>query len=102
MRIPIHGLDTTYDHFIPGLGVDPNTSGATAHLTMTYYYYPEANCGNACKLYVGFTTSQDGGKTWLQQTSGTRNSLNDVFFIDSRTGWASGDETLLVTGTGGR
>ena len=66
VRIPIHGLQTTYDHFIPGLGVDPNTSGATAHLTMTYYYYPEASCGNACQLYVGFTTSQDGGKTWTK------------------------------------
>jgi len=65
-RIPIHGLKTTFDHFIPGIGIDPNTSGATAHITMTYYYYPKANCGNACQLYVGFTSSQDGGKTWTK------------------------------------
>jgi hypothetical protein len=66
VRIPIHGLTSTVDHFIPGLGIDPNTSGATAHLTMTYYYYPNANCGNSCQLYVGFTTSQDGGQTWTK------------------------------------
>jgi hypothetical protein len=66
VRIPIHGLNSTFDHFIPGLGIDPNTSGATAHLTMTYYYYPKASCLNSCQLYVGFTTSQDGGQTWTK------------------------------------
>ena len=28
------------DHFIPGLGIDPATAGSTAHLGLTYYYYP--------------------------------------------------------------
>jgi hypothetical protein len=64
VRIPIDPLTSTVDHFIPGLGIDPATSGTTAHLTMTYYYYPNANCGNSCQLYVGFTSSLDGGKTW--------------------------------------
>ncbi len=63
-RIPIDPLKSTVDHFIPGLGVDRSTSGKTAHLTSTYYYYSDAGCGSNCKLYVGFTTSQDGGKTW--------------------------------------
>jgi hypothetical protein len=63
-RIPIDPLKSTVDHFIPGLGVDLATSGKTAHLALTYYYYPVANCGNSCKLNVGFTVSQDGGKTW--------------------------------------
>ena len=63
-RIPIDPITSPVDHFIPGVGVDPNTSGSTAHLAMTYYYYPVANCGNSCRLYVGFTTSQDGGRTW--------------------------------------
>ena len=42
---------------------------------MTYYYYPEASCGNACQLNVGFTTSQDGGKTWAngKQLAGPMN-----------------------------
>ena len=64
VRIPIDAVTSTVDHFIPGLGVDPNTSGTTAHLTMTYYYYPVASCGNTCKLNVGFTSSLNGGQTW--------------------------------------
>ena len=64
-RIPIDPLSSTVDHFIPGLGVDRSTSGSSAHLTSTYYYFPNGGCsGNACQLYVGFTTSTDGGKTW--------------------------------------
>jgi hypothetical protein len=63
-RIPIDPVTSTVDHFIPGIGVDPTTSGSTAHLTITYYYYPVASCGNSCKLEVGFTTSQNGGQTW--------------------------------------
>ena len=36
-RIPIDSTASTVDHFIPGLGVDPNTSGTSAHLALTYY-----------------------------------------------------------------
>ena len=65
VRIPIDPLTSTVDHFIPGLAVDRATSGKTAHLAATYYYYPKANCtDSACQINVGFTTSQDGGKTW--------------------------------------
>ncbi len=39
-RIPIDATTSTVDHFIPGIGVDPTTSGANAHLTIVYYYYP--------------------------------------------------------------
>jgi hypothetical protein len=63
-RIPIDSTNSTVDHFIPGLGVDLATSGKKAHLALTYYYYPVASCNNSCQLEVGFTISQDGGKTW--------------------------------------
>jgi hypothetical protein len=63
-RIPIDSTKSTVDHFIPGLGVDRATFGKTAHLAMTYYYYPVSQCNNSCKLEVGFTVSQDGGNTW--------------------------------------
>jgi hypothetical protein len=65
VRIPIDPVTSTVDHFIPGLAVDRATSGKTAHLTTTYYYYPQASCNDStCEVHVGFTTSQDGGKTW--------------------------------------
>jgi len=64
-RIPIDKLTSTVDHFIPGLAVDRSTSGKTAHLATTYYYYPDANCDDStCRIHVGFTASTDGGKTW--------------------------------------
>ncbi len=69
-RIPIDSLSSTVDHFLPGIGADPATSGSSAHLTIVYYYYPVSNCNtNTCQLDVGFTTSEDGGKTW---TAGTQ------------------------------
>jgi hypothetical protein len=63
-RIPIDPVSSTVDHFIPGLAVDRTTSGRTAHLTLTYYYYAVSDCGTDCDLYAGFVSSQDGGKTW--------------------------------------
>ena len=64
-RIPIDKLNSTVDHFIPGLAVDRATSGKTAHLMTTYYYYPQAGCSDStCEIHVGFTTSTNGGRTW--------------------------------------
>ena len=64
-RVPIDPIASTVDHFIPGVGVDPATSGAGAHLGLTYYYYSNTSCtSNTCQLFVGFTGSQDSGTTW--------------------------------------
>lgn len=53
------------DHFIPGIGVDPATSGATAKIGVVYYYYPTSNCtASTCQLDVGYTSSTNGGSTW--------------------------------------
>ena len=68
-RIPIDAATSTVDHFIPGLGIDPATMDATAHLGLTYYYYPQASCTAAtCALYAGFISSVDGGATWSSPT----------------------------------
>jgi hypothetical protein len=57
------------DHFLPGIGVDPATSGATAHVGVAYYYYPTAKCTIAtCQLSVGFVSSVDGGVSWNAPT----------------------------------
>jgi hypothetical protein len=63
-RIPIDPVSSGVDHFIPGLGVDPATSGAGAHLGLAYYYYPDASCSAACQLNVGYVSSVDGGAAW--------------------------------------
>jgi hypothetical protein len=64
-RIPIDPIGSGVDHFLPGLAVDRDASGSTAHLALTYYYYPDANCvGTTCQLNVGFVTSPDGGASW--------------------------------------
>jgi hypothetical protein len=68
-RIPIDAVGSGVDHFIPGLGVDPSTSGSGAHLALTYYYYPNAACTPAtCELDVGFVSSPDGGASWSPPT----------------------------------
>src|SRR5207237_9754744 len=53
---------------IPGLAVDPTTSGSSTKLALTYYFYPNANCGGACRLTVGYIASRDGGAHWGSAT----------------------------------
>jgi hypothetical protein len=69
-RVPIDDVGSGVDHFIPGLAVDPSTSGAGAHLALTYYYYPDAACDeDTCQLDVGFISSPDGGTNWSNPTA---------------------------------
>ena len=64
-RIPIDPVTSTVDHFIPGLAVDPTTSGSTAHLALTYYFYPNAACGGAVLARApAYISSPDGGAHW--------------------------------------
>jgi len=57
------------DHFIPGIGIDPTTSGSTAKIGVAYYYYPTSNCtASTCQLDVGLVSSTNGGSTWSSPT----------------------------------
>ena len=68
-RVPIDAVSSTADHFTPGIGVDPSSSGGTARIGLTYYYYPQANCTDTtCQLNAGYTSSTDGGTTWSTPT----------------------------------
>ncbi|HLX56076.1 MAG TPA: hypothetical protein VKR83_03550, partial [Ktedonobacteraceae bacterium] len=62
-RIPLAPVGAGFDYAVPGLGIDQNTAGSTAHLGLAFYYYP-ANCFNDCNLSVGFASSLDGGASW--------------------------------------
>jgi hypothetical protein len=59
-RVPIDNTSSKIDHFIPGLAVNKATSGASAQLGLTYYFY---NSGSTA-LNVGFISSGNGGSTW--------------------------------------
>jgi hypothetical protein len=59
-RVPIDATTTGIDHFIPGLAVNKATSGTSAQLGLTYYFYPKGST----QLGVGFTSSANAGSTW--------------------------------------
>src|SRR6202158_3531635 len=64
-RIPIDDTSSTVDHFIPGIGIDPATSGAGAHVALHYYSYPKSSCtASTCQLIVDYISSANGGSTW--------------------------------------
>jgi hypothetical protein len=63
-RVPIDDVTSSVDHFIPGLAVDPASSGAGTRLALTYYFYPDTTCAGGCQLDVGYISSPDAGAHW--------------------------------------
>ena len=89
-RIPIDAIGSGADHFIPGIAVE--NSGNTAHLALTFYYYPNANCTAAtCQLEVGFVSSLDGGSTWSTTTTLTPSAMNVTWLANTTDGYMVGD-----------
>jgi hypothetical protein len=69
IQVPIDPVTSTVDHFTPGIAVDRSTSGATARIGVTYYFYPSASCtASTCQLDAGFISSVNGGSTWSAAT----------------------------------
>jgi hypothetical protein len=101
VRVPIDPINSGVDHFIHGMGIDPKTSGSTAHMAITYYYYPVSNCGNSCTLYAGYTQSSDGGTTWTagRQVSG---GMQLSWLPQSQNGLMVADYIATVFPAGGR
>jgi len=101
-RIPIDDVTSTVDHFIPGIGIDPATSGASAHVAVHYYYYSQNNCTVAtCQLWVGYISSGNGGATWNAPTTLTANPMSLTWLPNSQNGLMVGDyiATAFVNGT---
>lgn len=64
-RVPIGTTGDGHDNFIPGIAVDKSTSGSTAHIAITYYFYPNRSCSSStCQLDVGYISSTTGGSSW--------------------------------------
>jgi hypothetical protein len=80
VRIPIDSVTSGADHFIPGIAVDPATSGASAHVALTYYFYPDAACTAAtCQLQAATISSPNGGASWGgKDTIGSSMSLSQI------------------------
>lgn len=100
-RIPIYAVGSGVDHFTPGLGVDPATSGGHAHLALGYYYYPQANCTVAtCQLNVGYVSSADGGKAWSSPVH-LAGPMKVTWLAPTSSGYMAGDymSTSIVPGT---
>jgi hypothetical protein len=100
LRIPIDGVSSSADHFIPGLSVDPATSAGSAHLALAYYFYTQANCMAAtCALNAGFISSLDGGTTWSSPTT-LAGPMNLSWLPSTSSGVMVGDyvATALVGG----
>src|SRR5205807_2904021 len=73
-RVPIDGTNSGIDHFIPGLAVNKATSGGTAQLGLTYYFYPSGST----QLSVDFISSTNAGSSW---------STHQTIISGMPTGW---------------
>lgn len=90
-RIPLDPVGSGVDHFIPGLAVDPSSSGSSARLAVVFYYYPVANCTTAtCQLNVGYSTSADGGATWTANAQ-IRGPMSLTWLANTSQGYMPGD-----------
>jgi hypothetical protein len=91
-RIPIDDTSSAVDHFIPGIGIDSATSGASAHVALHYYYYPQSNCtASTCQLFVGFISSANGGTTWNTAATLTAAPMQLSWLPNSQNGLMVGD-----------
>ncbi|MGC2111338.1 MAG: sialidase family protein [Candidatus Korobacteraceae bacterium] len=101
VRIPMDPVGSGIDHFINGMGVDIRTSGSTAHMAMTYYYYPVSNCGGNCQLFAGFTLSNNGGNTWTAARQ-LSNAMQLSWLPNTFSGRMVADYVATVYPAGGR
>jgi len=101
-RVPIDATTSTVDHFIPGIGVDPSTSGTTARIGLTYYFYPTANCtASTCQLDVGYISSTNGGTSWSAATQ-LAGPMNLSWLPNTSQGRMFGDYISTSVLSGGR
>lgn len=101
-RIPIDDTLGVVDHFIPGIGIDPATSGVSAHVALHYYYYSQSNCAVAtCQLFIGYISSANGGATWNAPSVLTSAPMLLEWLPGSQNGLMVGDyiATAFTNGT---
>jgi hypothetical protein len=100
IRVPIDATTSTDDHFIPGIGVDRGTSGGSARIGLTYYFYPTASCtASTCQLEAGFISSTNGAGSWSTATQ-LAGPMNLSWIPNTSQGRMFGDyiSTSVLTG----
>jgi hypothetical protein len=100
-QIPLRGSNAGEDAVLPGLAVDPATSGATARLGLTFYSFHHVPCSpSTCRLGVGFVLSDDAGKTWEEVTPLTSTPIPLTGLPQTNLGRMAGDyiSTSFVEG----
>ena len=102
VRIPIDAVTSTVDHFTPGLAIDAKTAGSTAHIALTYYFFPKSSCTSNCSLSVGYVASKNGGSTWTKSVLlGT--GINPNWLPSTTSGQMAGDyQSVSLFGTHAR
>jgi photosystem II stability/assembly factor-like uncharacterized protein len=63
--------------------------------------FPSSTVGYVVGMGGGIHKTTNGGLGWTNQTSGTNQTLNDVFFINEFTGFAAGDNGVILKTTDG-
>ena len=64
-------------------------------------HFPTSTVGYVVGMNGGIHRTTNGGQSWTSQTSGTSQTLNDVFFINDFTGFAAGDNGVILKTTDG-
>jgi len=70
VRIPVVSTSSPVDLFLPGIAVDRNTSGGSAHIGVAMYAYRNTNCtASSCQMYLAYASSTNGGSTWTYKST---------------------------------
>jgi photosystem II stability/assembly factor-like uncharacterized protein len=59
------------------------------------------NDGWACGRWGKILHTEDGGKSWIPQSSKTDFTLSSIYFVDGKNGWAVGDQGTIINTTDG-
>jgi hypothetical protein len=91
-RVPIDSTSSSVDHFLPGLAVDPASSGSTTKLGLVFFYYPSTSCSQStCLLDAAVVGSLDGGATWTTPKQINTTAMSLSWLPDTTQGRMVGD-----------
>ena len=103
-RVPIERRTADIDHFVPGIAVQPSTSGNRARIAVAYHSVPHScsfasYCGSG--VGVGLIESRNGGKTWGKPDRLNAISMDLLWLPDTSLGRMLADY-ISVSWSGGK